>query len=559
MSVAKSKAFANESNKFIQNSISLLQYVGSTKFDEGMNDDSMGLYADSKWRGNYPPFVRFMPRLCITLDAMLSLARSVSFVGRLTTFIGDDICESPEDIASSFLLPCKGEHSRSNLLRALSFSGATILTRIAMAGLKTSSATDANAIETLVVIKKILRLSMTSQDGTIANAMGDSISQGSSCDLIVRVHRLVQVIGEVIEENEISIAASTYASCRSVVLDAQRARKHASDTMLNMEQMEQRLESITLERDDLLHTIASVRTVHTKEVARITALVKANTVDERELLLEEKRRAEDQARQYNSRMNQAEDQRQKASALEKEARSNLEQAKAAISELSQRYEELEILAKDEAERKVVAEKKVQELKQDIEEVQRNLNEKSDVLLDLEKDHQSTSDALQVAESSNCELRQGMEDAYSRLVSLAQLFQIKEEDLSKVKTTNRDELCRTRREAEDLASKCAVAEERADAIERENDELKRKVSRLKKELEKERSRKANGPVGYFNKLHDDFEEKESTRRERSERSDRRSGKENADRESSTTGTRYRSRASSRARDGSDSQRRFYIAR
>ena len=555
MSVEKSKAFGDESNKFIQNSIALFQYVGSAKFDEGIDDDSMGLYSDGKWRGNNPAFARFMPRLCITVDSMLVLMRSSSFTCRLTTFFGDDICDSPEDIASSFLLPSNGATLRSDLLRALLLSGATILAQLATSAQATPSESDTNAVETLGATKKVLRRSITSQEETIVNAIGDSISEGGSCDLTVRVNHLVRVIGKVIPESEVSIAASIYASCRNVILDAMRSQKQASDATLKLKQMEQRLESISLERDDLLHSIASIRASHAKELARTTALVEANAVDEREMLVKEKRRAEDQARQYRSRMIQAEEQCQKASALEEEARTNLEQAKAAISELSQRYEELEIQAKDEAERKVMAEEEVQELKQDIEEVERELNEKKEDLSDLEKEHEAASHALQVAESSNSDLKQEMEDAYSRLVSLAQLFQVKEEDLTKANTTNRDELRRTRQEVENLSSKRAVAEERADAIERENDELRRKVSRLKKELEKERSRKANGPVGYFNKLHDDFEEKESARRERSERSERRTGKENADRESS----RSRSRASSRARDASDSQRRFYIAR
>lgn len=555
MSVEKSKALADESSKFIQNSIALFQYVGSTKFDEGIDDGSMGIYADGKWRGNNPAFARFMPRLCITVDSMLVLMRSSSFTCRLTTFFGDDICDSPEDIASSFLLPSNSATLRSDLLRALLLSGATILAQVATSAQATPSESDINAAETLVATKKVLRRSITSQEGTITNAIGDSISEGSSCDLTVRVNHLVRVIGKVIPESEVSIAASIYASCRSVILDAMRSQKQASDTTVKLKQMEQRLESISFERDDLLHSIASIRASHAKELSRATVMVEANTVDERELLVKEKRRAEDQARQYRSRMIQAEDQCQKTSALEEEARTNLEQAKAAISQLSQRYEELEIQAKDEAERKMMAEEEVQELKQDVKEVERELNEKKEDLSELEKEHEAASDALQVVESSNSDLKQEMEDAYSRLVSLAQLFQVKEDDLAKANTTNRDELRRTRREVENLSSKCAVAEERADAIERENDELRRKVSRLKKELEKERSRKANGPVGYFNKLHDDFEEKESARRERSERSERRTGKENADRESS----RSRSRASSRARDASDSQRRFYIAR
>ena len=554
MSVDKSKAFADESNKFIQNSIALFQYVGSTKFDEGIEDDSMGLYADGKWRGNNPAFVRFMPRLCATVDSMLVLIRSSSFKCRLTTFFGDDICDSPEDIASSFLLPSNCVTVRSDLLRALLLSGATILAQVANSAQVAPSESGTNATA-LVATKKVLRRSITSQEGTFTNAIGASISEGTSCDLTIRVNCFVRAIGKVIPESETSIAASIYASCRSVILDAQRKQKQASDTTVKLKQMEQMLESISLDRDDLLHSIASIRALHAKELARTTALVEANTVDERELLVKEKRRAEDQAREYRSRMIQAEEQCQKASALEEEARTNLEQAKAAMSALSQRYEELEIQAKDEAERKVMAEEEVQELKHDIEEVERELNEKKEDLSELEKEHEAASDALQVAESSNSDLKQEMEDAYSRLVSLAQLFQVKEEDLTKANTTNRDELRRTRREVENLSSKRAVAEERADAIERENDELRRKVSRLKKELEKERSRKANGPVGYFNKLHDDFEEKESARRERSERSERRTGKENADRESS----RSRSRASSRAREASDSQRRFYIAR
>jgi chromosome segregation ATPase len=441
-------------------------------------------------------------------------------------------------------------------MRALTLSGGSILARVATSASKTSETeTDVAAKKTVAAIKTILRRSMTSADGTIMNAIGDCFSEGMSCDGVFRVHRFQRVMGKVIEDCDASIlvAASTYASCRVFVLDAQRAQNQVSDTARKMKQMEESLEQITSERDVLLHSIESLRASHAKDVARTNAVAEANAAGTKELLLEEKLRAEDQARQYHGRMIQAEEQYQKASALEEEARTNLERAKAAISELSQRYEELEIQAKDEAERKVMAEEEAQELKQDLEEAYRELNEKSEDLSELEKVHSSTTKALQVAESSNSDLRTEMEDAYSRLVSLAQLFQVREDDLSKANTTNRDELRRARREAEDLASKHAVAEERAGAIERENDELRRKVTRLKKELEKERSRKANGPVGYFNKLHDDFEEKEIARRERSEKSERRSGKENGDRVSS------RSRASSRARDGAESQRRFHIAR
>ena len=555
MSVEQSKACTDESSRFVQNTLSLLRYVASTAFDDGVNGDSdNSTYAlGSNWRGNSPDFVRFMPRICVTLDAMLVLAGSNSFARRLTTCIGDDVSDSPENIAASFLMPCASDNL-SDLMRALTLSGGSILARVATSASKTSETeSDVAAKKTVAAIKTILRRSMTSSDGTIMNAIGDCFSEGMSCDGVFRVHRFQRVMGKVTEDCDASIAASIFASCRVFVLDAQRAQNQVSDTARKMKQMEESLEQIKSERDVLLHSIESLRASHAKDIARTNAVAEANAADTKELLLEEKLRAEDQARQYHGRMIQAEKQYQKASALEEEARTNLERAKAAISELSQRYEELEIQAKDEAERKVMAEEEVQELKQDIEEAHRELNEKSEDLSELEKVHSSASKALQVAESSNSDLRTEMEDTYSRLVSLAQLFQVREDDLSNANTTNRDELRRARREAENLASKHAVAEERAGAIDRENDELRRKVTRLKKELEKERSRKANGPVGYFNKLHDDFEEKEVVRRERSEKSERRSGKENGDRVSS------RSRASSRARDGAESQRRFHIAR
>jgi len=544
-SIEQSAACTSEANKFIQNTTSLLRYIVSPEFVECINGaSSPGHLASGDWRGDSPVFVRFEARLCFTLDTMGVLATSNNFVSQLRSCVEDDVADSTEEMALYFF-PCR-ESPKSNLLRAITLAGATILGRAVG-----SKEVNGPANKTQSEIRKVLRRVMYNQDEQM-DAIGDCVSHGTSCDLTLRIVRLQRLNGEILDESDMSAAISIFSACSRARMDMQRSKEAAMDAESELKRMADKIQSMRTEHNNLSRTVESLRASNSLNTARAKAEAEANARDSQQLLAEEKEQAVDQAREYRSRMVEAEEKCRDANAREEDARRSLDQAKAAISELSQRFEALEIQAQDEHDKKVSAEEELQEIRQEYGTIERELQEKTDDLEDVNKEHRDVLDALQVAESSNVELRQEMENAYGRLVSLANLFQIKEDELNKANSSHRDALQRAHREADESSRKTALAEDTADAFERENKELKRKLEKARKELEKEKSSKATGPVGYFNRLHEDYEKKHDGRdRERRERY--RSGNKENDRDRASS----RSRPSSRTREGS--QRRFHIAR
>eukprot|EP00562_Extubocellulus_spinifer_P010678 CAMPEP_0178501956 /NCGR_PEP_ID=MMETSP0696-20121128/17244_1 /TAXON_ID=265572 /ORGANISM="Extubocellulus spinifer, Strain CCMP396" /LENGTH=1199 /DNA_ID=CAMNT_0020130975 /DNA_START=32 /DNA_END=3628 /DNA_ORIENTATION=+ len=536
-SIEQSAACTSEANKFIQNTTSLLRYIVSPEFVECINGaSSPGHLASGDWRGDNPVFVRFEARLCFTLDTMGVLATSNNFVSQLRSCVEDDVADSTEEMALYFF-PCR-ESPKSNLLRAITLAGATILGRAVG-----SKEVNGPANKTQSEIRKVLRRVMYNQDEQM-DAIGDCVSHGTSCDLTLRIVRLQRLNGEILDESDMSAAISIFSACSRARMDMQRSKEAAMDAESELKRMADKIQSMRTEHNNLSRTVESLRASNSLNTARAKAEAEANARDSQQLLAEEKEQAVDQAREYRSRMVEAEEKCRDANAREEDARRNLDQAKAAISELSQRFEALEIQAQDEHDKKVAAEEELQEIRQEYGTIERELQERTDDLEDVNKEHRDVRDALQVAESSNVELRQEMENAYGRLVSLANLFQIKEDELNKANSSHRDALQRAHREADESSRKTALAEDTADAFENENKELKRKLEKTRKELEKEKSSKATGPVGYFNRLHEDYEKKHDGRdRERRERY--RSGNKENDRDRASS----RSRPSSRTREGS----------
>ena len=546
------RACWDEANKFIQNTISLLRYVASSDHAasviETLPDHLTSGTRKSDWNGKNTIFVRFEPRLCSTLDGMQHLSKSNVLICTLRASIGNDTDHSAENVAS-LLIPRHESSNRSGILRAISLSGATILGQ----GIQR----DPNGLvdQTASEMRRVLRRSLTSEAGVL-DTIGESLSDGSSCDLTSRALGLQQIIGE---EFGMSSAASVYSFCSRTKSNAIRSKENALEASRHLGQMTEKVQSLKSTQLALQQNIDNLRASHSQAIARTKAAAEANAMDTHDLLAEEKARAEELAQKCQNRTVQAEEKCREANAREESARTSLEEAKASLSELSQRFETLEIQLQDEVEGKAAAKEELHELRKDLQAMENDLDEKADDLADVEKERNSVRQSLHLAQDANSELREEMENAYGRLVSLAQIFQVKEEDLEKANSNHRDANRRAHREADELAKKRAVAEERASAFENENKELKKKLARAMKELEKEKSVKAKGPVGYFNKLHNEYESKhERGDRDRDHDRDRdryrdrseRYGKEN-ERKSS------RARASSRNRD--DSQRRFRIER
>ena len=123
------------------------------------------------------------------------------------------------------------------------------------------------------------------------------------------------------------------------------------------------------------------------------------------------------------------------------------------------------------------------------------------------------------QNANEDLYNTKEDAYFKLIALAQIFEKKQEEASKTEQDLLDELRSSDEAKQSLQKKYDRLKEKTIAYQEENDLLKRKLEKTMRKLNEASQRRPIGPVAYINKLHSD--PKESQRYE----SQRQYGKEN----------------------------------
>ena len=556
----RSQAGRSAAEGYLRHSASLFRYAGE---ELGRGGDGTGP-------------VRLEPRLCCVLDTLGILAGSEGFARGALQMLGR---EGP-GCALAFLPYGDagggggGGSSSGGLRRATTLAGATFLARLCLV-----PAVPGGEGEDLVRLRSELRGSLRSIAST--GLIGDSASQGASLDLTRRALRLRQILGVLLDGSEDSAAVSMFASSRRKRSELHRAQRAIFDAEAEVGTLRGRVNAMGIEMDRLRRSLDCVTMTHTLTVSKVRSLAEDGAMGMQRLLVQEKEHAEEEATRCQEGMKSAEDARRRADVRAEEAGRIAEVAREENALLTERIRDLDRRLEAEVRERRKAATEADSLRDELGEARQELKDGVEALSRMEEKERDMNEVLRVAESAGDELRSEIERGYASLVSLAQLYQVKEEDLAKARSCHRDAISRTQREGKEANRRRRVAEERSAALESESREMKRTLAKVTKELEKERSAKASGPVGYFNRMHDEYDRKNEECRSRkddgsersrspSRRTDQyrsrrrgghrdRSGKENSGGSSARAGEGGDSRFRHHKREESQPQRRFRIER
>jgi hypothetical protein len=257
----------------------------------------------------------------------------------------------------------------------------------------------------------------------------------------------------------------------------------------------------------------------------------------------ERSKAEKLARDLSTRFQDAERRMDEAEQVLKACRTSEEHARSSLEQYAKKVAELEPRERDLSKRVKASENELKEVAEELESTTTAYKKASACERDLRErlNHQEYS--LGAAEESESAMRDSLESLFADMVSLAQLYEIKEQEISSAKENGVSEVEDLKRKLKARQRQNTELEEQLQQVKYENDVLSNKCAKAREKLERERierqrdveQRKRTGPVSYINQLH------QSTVSERSSKSSRpRQDKENES-SRSTTGSERSSRS------------------
>jgi myosin protein heavy chain len=191
---------------------------------------------------------------------------------------------------------------------------------------------------------------------------------------------------------------------------------------------------------------------------------------------------------------------------------------------------------------------VAQLRLKVEDAQMQVSEKADQVATVEKQLDEKDSQLQHASQAHGELQEELESAYEKLVTLAQIYEIKEEETEETSRKMDRDVRNSRRKLEHEIRRNEELEEDNTKLQRDSERLGKKLERAKERLqnelqdradEKER-RKRTGPISYINQLHTSTNESQrSSTMSAKDRSRLFAGKENSLYSSSSSRSKGRS--------------------
>ena len=131
--------------------------------------------------------------------------------------------------------------------------------------------------------------------------------------------------------------------------------------------------------------------------------------------------------------------------------------------------------------------------------------------DLEKELEQERDHIAELEASENELREGLENLFGDMVSLARMYEYQEGKMEASKEAS-EEVSRLRRKVQEMQRANKDLTEQHSGIKYDNELLQRKYEKVREKLDKEREdrrkeddqrrKRAAGPVSYMNQLHNE---------------------------------------------------------
>jgi len=149
---------------------------------------------------------------------------------------------------------------------------------------------------------------------------------------------------------------------------------------------------------------------------------------------------------------------------------------------------------------------------ELKEIIHSQNEKCDSLVvsrkRLEADLCERDHTIQSLEGTKENLKDNLEELFADMFNLATVYEFKESELTALRQNHYDEMAEARQDLLKEKERSKVLQKSNDELRESNERLQRKLERYKQRLEDERSareeensrRKRNGPVSYFNQLH-----------------------------------------------------------
>ncbi len=360
------------------------------------------------------------------------------------------------------------------------------------------------------LLHKTLREFITYSSISGVDSMVDSkiidiaLLQTRSKDLTNRALSLHGIISQIYDD-EYNFGEKLFESYSAVVKSASTNESNKKDLIAKCDELSEKV--CVLERD-----IIFSKSISEKERIRAVEHARVDAMELIESHLDARRESEQRSQHYKEKL--------------RLTLSELETAKETIVSIRQNANEC-IAEKDQLVKEVTTkESLIKQLEAKINELSSQLSRNQIEMKTLVEQSRQTEEKCNKLNSKKSELQNEnedlyntKEDAYFKLIALAQIFEQKQEEASSTKQDLLDELRSSDEAKQSLQKKYDRLKEKTISFQEENDLLKRKLEKTMRKLNEASQRRPIGPVAYINKLHSD--PKDSQRYE----SQRLHGKEN----------------------------------
>jgi chromosome segregation ATPase len=208
-------------------------------------------------------------------------------------------------------------------------------------------------------------------------------------------------------------------------------------------------------------------------------------------------------------VSEAEARATEADRVARSCRESESETKAALERATARLKELELKEQEAAGRTHDRETELVRLREEL----RSTKKSNSELVHREKEMSThikmQEDNLSNTEESHGAMREGLESLFGDMVSLAQLYEVKEREAASTLDDSGAIVQKLKRKLEAEHKRNTELEERHRQIQYDNDTLSKKYARAREKLEEERKQrqkdaerltKRTGPVSYINQLH-----------------------------------------------------------
>jgi chromosome segregation ATPase len=249
----------------------------------------------------------------------------------------------------------------------------------------------------------------------------------------------------------------------------------------------------------------------------------------------ERCKAEQRLQEMARHVSEAEARATEADRVARTCRETEAETKAAFERATAKLEELELKEQGAAQRTQDRETELVRLREELRSSKESHSELVHRENEMRSHIQKQEESLANTEESHGAMREGLESLFGDMVSLSQLYEVKEREAASTREDGGAAVQKVKRKLEAEQKRTFELEEKYRQIQYDNDMLSKKYARAREKLEEERKQrqkdaerrnKRTGPVSYINQLH-------TSTVDRSSAADRsRGGKENDSQSAST---------------------------